>query len=76
MSDVNVVQITNTYKRSQPAPTPPENSDFLVHPLVHFPEPTKRSKKKPCWKGYVKKGLKKKGNRMVNNCVPIKNKKK
>jgi|TARA_E500000318_G_scaffold108945_2_gene120838 hypothetical protein len=38
--------------------------------------PTKRSKKKPCWKGYVKKGLKKKGNRMVNNCVPIKNKKK
>jgi hypothetical protein len=37
--------------------------------------PTKRSKKK-CWDGYVKKGLKKKGNRMVNNCVPIKKKKK
>ena len=38
--------------------------------------PTKRSKKKkPCWDGYVKKGLKKKGNRMVNNCVPIKKKK-
>ena len=37
--------------------------------------PTKRKKKKPCWPGYVKKGMKKKGNRMVNNCVPIKKKK-
>ena len=36
---------------------------------------TKRTKKKPCLDGYVKKGMKKKGNRMVNNCVPIKNKK-
>jgi hypothetical protein len=36
---------------------------------------TKRSKKKPCWKGWVKKGMKKKGGRMVNNCVRIKNKK-
>ncbi len=34
---------------------------------------TKRSKnKKPCWDGYIKKGMKKKGNRMVNNCVKIK----
>jgi len=24
-----------------------------------------------CWKGYVQKGLKKKGNRMVPNCVPV-----
>ena len=24
-----------------------------------------------CWKGYVKKGMKKKGNKMVPNCVPI-----
>jgi len=24
---------------------------------------------KHCWKGYVKRGMKKKGNRMVNNCV-------
>jgi len=37
---------------------------------------TKRSKRKPCWKGYVKKGLKKKGGRMVNSCVPIKRRKK
>ena len=29
-----------------------------------------------CWEGYKQVGLKKKGNRMVNNCVPIKNKKK
>ena len=25
-----------------------------------------------CWKGYVKRGMKKKGDRMVNNCVKIK----
>ena len=38
--------------------------------------PAKKTKtKKPCWSGYVKKGMKKKGNRMVNNCVPIKKKK-
>ena len=37
---------------------------------------TKIKKKKPCWNGYVKKGLKKKGNKMVNNCILIKNKKK
>ena len=24
-----------------------------------------------CWKGYVKKGMKKKGNKMVPNCVPV-----
>ena len=24
---------------------------------------------KQCWKGYVRRGMKKKGNRMVNNCV-------
>ncbi len=24
---------------------------------------------KPCWDGYVKDGMKKKGDRMVNNCV-------
>ena len=55
MSDVNVVQITNTYKRSQPAPTPPENSDFLVHPLVHFPEP-------PCFTGCID---------ILNNCCNL-----
>ncbi len=36
---------------------------------------TKRTKKKPCWPGYVKMGMKKKRNKMVNNCVPIKKKK-
>jgi hypothetical protein len=36
---------------------------------------TKKNKKKPCWEGYIKKGMKKKGGKLVNNCVPIKNKK-
>jgi len=36
---------------------------------------TKR-KKNPCWKGYEAIGMKKKGNRTVPNCVPIKGKKK
>jgi hypothetical protein len=37
---------------------------------------TKRKKKKsPCWKGYEAIGMKKKGDRKVPNCVPIKNKK-
>tara|TARA_R100000541_G_scaffold58686_1_gene70298 strand:+ start:148 stop:264 length:117 start_codon:yes stop_codon:yes gene_type:complete len=36
---------------------------------------TKKTKKKPCWEGYIKKGMKKKGGKLVNNCVPIKNKK-
>jgi|TARA_B100000497_G_C7597070_1_gene358937 hypothetical protein len=32
--------------------------------------PNKRKKKKSaCWAGYVKKGVKKKGNKTVNNCV-------
>ncbi len=35
----------------------------------------KTKRKKPCWKGFVKKGMKKKGGRLVNNCVPIKKKK-
>mgnify|MGYP005639452469 FL=1 len=29
----------------------------------------KKKKKSSCWAGYVKKGVKKKGNKMVNNCV-------
>ena len=28
-------------------------------------------KETPCWNGFVKKGMKKKGNRMVNNCVKV-----
>ena len=31
--------------------------------------PGKKKKKSSCWAGYVKKGVKKKGNKMVNNCV-------
>jgi hypothetical protein len=34
----------------------------------------KRKKKTPCWAGYTKKGMKKKGNKMVNNCVRKKRK--
>jgi hypothetical protein len=26
----------------------------------------------PCWKGYTQRGMKKKGNRMVPNCTPVK----
>ena len=37
--------------------------------------PNKRKKKKSaCWAGYVKKGVKKKGNKIVNNCVRKKKK--
>tara|TARA_R100000908_G_C3744484_1_gene140148 strand:+ start:485 stop:610 length:126 start_codon:yes stop_codon:yes gene_type:complete len=36
---------------------------------------TKR-KKKACWRGYEKRGMKKKGGRMVNNCVKKGTKKK
>ena len=35
----------------------------------------KDSPLKACWKSYVQKGMKKKGNRMVPNCVPRKKKK-
>jgi hypothetical protein len=28
------------------------------------------SERGSCWQGYVQKGMKKKGNRMVSNCVP------
>ena len=33
------------------------------------------TKKKACWDGYAKKGMKKKGGRLVNNCVRVKKKK-
>jgi hypothetical protein len=32
-------------------------------------------KKISCWTGYVKKGTKKKGGKIVNNCVKVKSKK-
>ena len=35
----------------------------------------KKSPLKACWRSHVQKGMKKKGNRMVPNCVP-RNKKK
>jgi hypothetical protein len=34
-------------------------------------EEEKNDLKDACWKGYTAKGLKKKGNRMVPNCVPV-----
>jgi len=33
-----------------------------------------KSPLKACWKSHVQKGMKKKGNRMVPNCVPRKKK--
>lgn len=27
--------------------------------------------KGPCWDGYVQKGMKRKGGKMVPNCVPV-----
>ena len=33
-----------------------------------------KSPMKACWKAYVQKGVKKKGNRTVPNCVPRKKK--
>ena len=38
--------------------------------------PMAKSKSDPCWDGYEKKGMKKKGGKMVNNCVPTSSKKK
>ena len=29
-----------------------------------------KKKSTPCWRGYVKKGMKTKGGKQVNNCVP------
>ncbi len=34
-----------------------------------------KSPLKACWKSHVQKGMKKKGNRMVPNCVPRRKKK-
>jgi hypothetical protein len=35
-------------------------------------EAIKKEKDDPCWKGYAQLGMKKKGNREVPNCVPLK----
>ena len=35
----------------------------------------KKKMKNPCWKGYTAYGMKKKGGKMVPNCVPTKKKK-
>ena len=35
-----------------------------------------KSKQDPCWEGYEKEGMKKKGGKLVPNCVPVKGKKK
>ena len=33
-------------------------------------EEVEEDKRGPCWRGYVQKGMKKKGNKLVPNCVP------
>jgi hypothetical protein len=40
-----------------------------------FSEDSLTEKKGPCWDGYKQVGLKKKGNKMVPNCVPEKSQK-
>jgi hypothetical protein len=35
-----------------------------------------KAKSDPCWDGYKKEGMKKKGTKMVPNCVPTGSKKK
>ena len=45
---------------------------------INFKVMAKRKKKmmkNPCWKGYKAYGMKKKGGKMVPNCVPLKKKK-
>ena len=38
-----------------------------------MPITKKKSKSKdPCWEGYVKAGMKKKGDKQVPNCIPKK----
>jgi len=39
----------------------------------HEPISEKENSDNPCWKTHKKVGMKEKGNRMVNDCVPIKN---
>jgi len=50
-----------------------KNSDYILTPINEEKEIYRETIKKiiaECWKGYVKKGMKKKGDKMVPNCVP------
>jgi hypothetical protein len=47
--------------------TPYKNPD---HPLRKSNAERKKEVEEACWTGYTAKGMKKKGNRMVPNCVP------
>jgi len=47
--------------------TPYKNPD---HPLRKSNTERKKEVEEACWTGYTAKGMKKKGNRMVPNCVP------
>jgi hypothetical protein len=47
--------------------TPYKNPD---HPLRKSNAERKKEIDEACWTGYIAKGMKKKGNRMVPNCVP------
>jgi len=47
--------------------TPYKNPD---HPLRKSNVERKKEVEEACWTGYIAKGMKKKGNRMVPNCVP------
>jgi hypothetical protein len=44
-------------------------------PFEQFNDQSLTEKKGPCWDGYKQVGLKKKGNKMVPNCVPEKSQK-
>ena len=49
---------------------PIDSKDWIKVPKSSVSE-EKNDLKGACWKGYTAKGLKKKGNRMVPNCVPV-----
>lgn len=44
--------------------------------VLDFPIEEEKEADDPCWKGYVQRGMKKKGKKMVPNCIPLKEEKK
>ena len=46
-------------------------ADYIDSGEHNVHESMDEAKNDPCWKGYKQEGLKKKGNRMVPNCVPV-----
>jgi len=51
-----------------------KDSDEYSKHVTKMEEERKNDLRGACWKGYTAKGLKKKGNRMVPNCVPVEEK--